>query len=65
MRSPAAEYPDEGGGLLAADLLKEAIQSCGHGCAGGGESNHVFHSTAPGVERSGRMCAVLKDAKVK
>ena len=57
--------PDEGGGLLAAELLKETVQSCRHGCAGGGESNHEFHSTAPRVERSGRMCAVLKDAKVK
>ena len=40
--------PDERGGLLAAELLKEAVQSCRHGCATGGESNHGFHSTAPG-----------------
>ena len=57
--------PDEGGSLLAAELLKEAVQSCGHGGAGGGESNHGFYSTAPCGGARGEADAGVKDTGVK
>ena len=57
--------PDEGGGLLAAELFKEAVQSCGHGGAGGGESNHGFHSTAPCGGAREEADAGVKDTGVK
>ena len=39
--------PDQGGGLLSAEFLEETVQGRGRGRAGGGESNHGFHSTVP------------------
>ena len=48
MRSPFAEYQMSARGLLAAELLKEAVQSYRHGCATGERVTMGFHSTATG-----------------
>ena len=62
--------------MLSAEFLEETVQSRGRGRAGGGESNHGFHSTSrfrrsggagtiPGAERRGGPIAGLEKYRSK